>query len=101
MFDPLLTVFEKILEKYLKDKLKGIEKFHLLTELRRLAYNYSIGNIDEDDIRAYLSDLLDTMFYEELDEDLKNKLINDFIKAMRVEKTSRTLSIPRKPFGLT
>jgi len=99
MFDPLYNIFTKIINKYLPDEYKGSQSIVLLTELRKVAYAVIRGNTTIEEAKDYLKDFFDTFFGDDLDEDIKNKLIDEVIKAIRVENTRIKFYIPRRGFS--
>ena len=98
MFDPLLAVFDRIMKKYIPKDYHGKITIDMLAELRRLSYSVQAGTIELDEAKQFLKDFLDTVFGDDVDEDVKNKIIDEVMKAIRVELTRIRMHIPRKGF---
>lgn len=97
-FDPILVVFTKILEKHLGNILTGMDKLHLLTEIRRVSFGLISGSIELDEARSHIKDLLDILVSDTVDDEIKNEVIEEIMKALRVEVNRSRIRISRRGF---
>jgi len=99
MLDPILAVYNRIFQKYLQGKLKGTVPISLLAEIRRIQYALANGNLDLDEAKDYLRNLLDSIFEDEISDEDKNKIVSEFEKVFKIEIYRAKALAPRRGFG--
>ena len=102
LLDPLLATFNRIFNKYLQGKVDPSHKISLLAEVRRVTIAVTTGQLDLDEAKQYLHDFLTSLYGDDLDDDTKNKVVDEIIRAIKVEVTREQFAIPKKRgFSLT
>jgi len=96
ILDPLMATFNRIFNKYLQGKVDPTHKISLLAEFRRVCIAIQMGQLDFDEAKQYLYDFLTSLYGDDLDEDTKNKVIDEVLRAIRVETTRSQFAIPKK-----
>jgi len=98
MFDPTIAVVERIYNKYLKNYKDQSVKIQLLSELRIIIYNLQVGVLDEDEALQYLQTYIDTLLGDDVPDNVKNNVIEELKKAIKIEEVRGKLRVPKKKF---
>ena len=94
--DPLKKTFERIVNKYLGDKLTGMARIDFITRLTILSHNIQSGNVSLEEAESYINDLLYAIFGDELDEETRQKVKDEIMVALRVMSFEGKLTIPKR-----
>jgi len=96
MYDPILIQFEKIWKKYVGEDIDPRVKIGLLSDIRQACYAVRVGNMDFEEFRQFVKDMLSIVLGDKLDEETINKIVEELEKAVRVEVTRGRFIIPKR-----
>jgi len=94
--DPVRSTVLRILDKYLKNYIEGVDKVAFMTHMSIIADSIARGDVTVEEVQQYLRDFFDSILGDDVSDDVKNKIIEELIKAFRAVGFESTIKSGRR-----